>query len=539
MSIALLLLAAGSALAQTVPVTGDARVDRLLSDMTLAEKLLHDGREDPRLYQGQAGYFAGVPRLGIPGLRLADGPPGVLTRVPSQGETATMGVAASFDVELARLNGVVIGREARALGIDVSLQPFINIDRDLSMRRLYNTFGEDPLLTGEVEPAGFDFPRSSLAVAQPPSSPGHHISRMALTRSAQGSATGWLVFSTTIVSPSAPRKGSITKPPTAKASTSATAGSIDSLHGSMLGFVTKSSQTGRSSPCDHVPATDTFCYVTKGARMSVAKVKCGACRSDVTLPSFTMAFQPIVDIDTTDIYAYEALVRPTGGGSAADVLSQINDQNRYSFDQACRVKAIELAAQLEMDSLLSINFLPNAVYQPAACLQKTLEAANRAQFPVDHLIFEVTENEPTRDVGHLKSIFNEYKRHGMITAIDDFGAGHSGLNMLADFQPDIIKMDMALTRSIHADDVRTKIAGAIISLCKSLHIRVIAEGIETIEEAVALRALGVHLFQGYLFARPAIEQLPAVPSSVIDSVHAASESMLLGEPIQSLVRRAS
>jgi len=255
-----------------------------------------------------------------------------------------------------------------------------------------------------------------------------------------------------------------------------------------------------------------------------------------------MAFQPIVDIDSAEIYAYEALVRPTGGGGdgggAADILSQINEENRYSFDQACRVKAIELASRLEMDAILSINFLPNAVYQPAACLQKTFEAARHAQFPLDHLMFEVTENEPSRDVGHLQSIFSEYRRHGMITAIDDFGAGHSGLNMLADFQPDVLKIDMALTRSIHTDDVRSKITGAIVGLCKSLHIRVIAEGIETIEEAVALRALGVHLFQGYLFARPAIEQLPRVPTSVIDTVHAATESMLLGEPVHPPVRRA-
>jgi beta-glucosidase len=120
--------------------------------MTLVEKqsLIHDGRENPRDYRGQAGYIGGIPRLGIRGLRLADGPPGVLTRVPAQAETATMGVAATFDLEIARLNGVVIGRDARALGIDVSLQPFINIDRDLTMRRLYNTFGEDPLLTGAM-----------------------------------------------------------------------------------------------------------------------------------------------------------------------------------------------------------------------------------------------------------------------------------------------------------------------------------------------------------------------------------------------------
>ena len=272
--------------------------------------------------------------------------------------------------------------------------------------------------------------------------------------------------------------------------------------------------------------------------MSNAKVKCSACKSEASLPSFTMAFQPIVDIDSIAIYAYEALVRPTGGGSAADVLSQINEQNRYSFDQACRVKAIELAARLEMDTLLSINFLPNAVYQPAACLQRTFEAAKRAQFPVHHLMFEVTENEPSRDVGHLQAIFNEYKRHGMITAIDDFGAGHSGLNMLADFRPDVLKIDMALTRSIHTDEVRTKIVGAIVGLCRSLHISVIAEGIETVQEAAALRALGINLFQGYLFARPVIEQLPRVPRAVLDEVHAASESMLLGDFVEPRVRRS-
>jgi EAL domain-containing protein (putative c-di-GMP-specific phosphodiesterase class I) len=266
-------------------------------------------------------------------------------------------------------------------------------------------------------------------------------------------------------------------------------------------------------------------------------MKCGACRTDVSLPSFTMAFQPIVDIDTRGVYAHEALVRPTAGGSAADVLSQINEQNRYSFDQACRVKAIEIAARLGMDTLLSINFLPNAVYQPAACLQKTLEAARRLDFPVHHLMFEVTENEPSRDVGHLQSIFNEYKRHGMITAIDDFGAGHSGLNMLADFQPDVLKIDMALTRSIHSDAVRTKIVGAIAGLCRSLHISVIAEGIETIEEAVALRALGIRLFQGYLFARPATEQLPPVPASLFDAVQAACELQLL-EGSEPLLRHA-
>ncbi len=146
-----LMAVSALAAAQAVPaVTGDARVDKLLSQMTLEEKLtlIHGAQEDPKEYQGQAGYLAGVPRLGIPGLRFADGPPGVLTRHPSSAETATMGVAATFSAKDAEANGVVIGSADRALGIDVSLQPFVNIDRDLEFGRGFNTFGEDPYLTG-------------------------------------------------------------------------------------------------------------------------------------------------------------------------------------------------------------------------------------------------------------------------------------------------------------------------------------------------------------------------------------------------------
>jgi beta-glucosidase len=164
-----LALGAGLALGQSVPVvTGDARVDKLLSQMTLDEKLtlIHGKPEDPAVYQGQAGYLAAIPRLGIPGLRFADGPPGVLTRHPSQGETATMGVAATFSRKTAEENGMVIGREDRALGIDVSLQPFVNIDRDLEFGRGYNTFGEDPFLTSEIGVAEVKGIQSQHVMAQ-------------------------------------------------------------------------------------------------------------------------------------------------------------------------------------------------------------------------------------------------------------------------------------------------------------------------------------------------------------------------------------
>src|SRR5271170_419750 len=150
---AALIGSAFSLWAQTVPPQADdARIDKLLSQMTLEEKmnLIRGDVEPASTNQGQAGYLPGVPRLGIPSLRMADGPPGLLTRVPAQAETATMGVAATWSRQTAKDNGIIIGKDARALGIDVVLQPFINIDRDITFARAYNTFGEDPFLTGKM-----------------------------------------------------------------------------------------------------------------------------------------------------------------------------------------------------------------------------------------------------------------------------------------------------------------------------------------------------------------------------------------------------
>ena len=239
---------------------------------------------------------------------------------------------------------------------------------------------------------------------------------------------------------------------------------------------------------------------------------CGACRDDSPLDlAFTMAFQPVVDLRSNGIFAYEALVRGPNGESAGSILSQVNEQNRYKFDQGCRVRAVELASALGLPATganLSINFIPGAVYQPEACLRATLRAADQVQFPLDRLIFEVTEGERITDPPHLVSIINTYRRHDFRTAIDDFGAGYAGLNLLAEFQPDIIKIDMELTRDIDSRPITQTIVAAILQVCRTLNISVIAEGIETAAEAETVLDLGVHLMQGYLFAKPGFETLP-------------------------------
>jgi beta-glucosidase len=159
----------GSPAQATIPVvTGDARVDKLLSEMTLAEKItmIHGQKDTPEESQGQAGYMAGIPKLGIPWLRLADGPPGVLTRQPSTAPTGTMGLGATFSREDARMNGVVIGRDAAAAGVNITLQPFINIMRDPVWSRAYDLFGEDPLLVGAIGAAQIEGIQSQGVMAE-------------------------------------------------------------------------------------------------------------------------------------------------------------------------------------------------------------------------------------------------------------------------------------------------------------------------------------------------------------------------------------
>ena len=240
---------------------------------------------------------------------------------------------------------------------------------------------------------------------------------------------------------------------------------------------------------------------------------CQGCRDGEPLPfAFTMAFHPIVDIDQGVVWGHEALVRGTDGQGAGQILAMVEDAQRYKFDQACRVKAIELAGALfpHSEMRLSINFMPNAVYEPAACIRATLNAARRVGFAHRQIMFEFTENERMMDVAHVQRIIAEYRKQGFATALDDFGAGYAGLNLLASFQPDFIKLDMELIRGIATSSARQVIVGGVIQIARQLKVAVIAEGIETHEELATLRAAGIRLFQGYLFARPAIASLPPV-----------------------------
>lgn len=240
---------------------------------------------------------------------------------------------------------------------------------------------------------------------------------------------------------------------------------------------------------------------------------CAACHDGLDF-AIDFAFQPIVDVRQRLIVAHEALVRGALGESAESVMARLTPDSVYAFDQACRTTAIEKASGLGMRERLSINFLANAVRDPRHCLRSTLSAARAYNFPIERITFEVVGGKRVEDSGHLVEILNAYREYGFQTAYDDFGAGFVGLNLLAEYQPDIVKLDLELVRGIDRTPVKQAIVKGVIAMCGALGSRVLAEGVETRAERDFLFDAGVDLMQGFYFCRPVFRGLGSIDSAL-------------------------
>jgi blue light- and temperature-responsive anti-repressor len=223
---------------------------------------------------------------------------------------------------------------------------------------------------------------------------------------------------------------------------------------------------------------------------------------------FSFAFQPIVDIESHKVFAYEALVRGRSNEPAGSVFAAIESSQLHAFDRAARIQAIGLAASLGLNTGLSLNFMPQSLETVTDAISSTIDAVRKVGLSERKMYLEVTEGELICDLAGFASAINQYRASGIHLVIDDFGAGHSGLNLLADFQPDVIKVDIHLVRNIDSRGPRQAIVRAVIQACDDLGIEVIAEGVETDAEYRWFKRAGVQLFQGYLFGRPEFESLP-------------------------------
>lgn len=222
----------------------------------------------------------------------------------------------------------------------------------------------------------------------------------------------------------------------------------------------------------------------------------------------THAFQPIVDLRSRVVHAFEALVRGPTGEPASWVFARTPPHLLARLDDVSRRTAIRTAAALQVGCRLNLNCSPSALESSSAALDGIVQTARSAGLALPRLVIELTENDAVRNPGGLRDTLDEARAHGISIAIDDFGAGHSGLNLLADFQPDEIKIDMNLVRGIDSRGPRQAIVRAVAQACSDLGIDVVAEGVETPAELAWLRTVGIDLYQGHLFARPGWRYLP-------------------------------
>jgi EAL domain-containing protein (putative c-di-GMP-specific phosphodiesterase class I) len=226
--------------------------------------------------------------------------------------------------------------------------------------------------------------------------------------------------------------------------------------------------------------------------------------AEADIPAFTVAFQPIVDASTGQIYSQEALVRGQNGESAQALFLSMHPDILEHADRLFRKKAISLAGQQGITSLINLNVMPSALERSADILMEAIDVAQECGLQAEQLLLEITESEIIIDVATFADSIDELRRAGLKFAIDDFGAGYAGLNLLADFQPDVVKLDMKLVRNIESRGPRQAIVRGIARTCIDLGIDIIAEGVETEDEFDWFVGEGITLFQGYLVARPSI-----------------------------------
>jgi EAL domain-containing protein (putative c-di-GMP-specific phosphodiesterase class I) len=244
-------------------------------------------------------------------------------------------------------------------------------------------------------------------------------------------------------------------------------------------------------------------------------------------------YQPIVHADSTadapQIFAYEALFRmrdDQGTIMPPHMVFQMAEHANllFSLDLVARRTAVEGAAMAKLPGKLFVNFNPSSVYDPAYCLRTTAAAIHELGMKPADVVFEITETHRVTDIVHLKGILQFYRSAGFGVALDDIGSGWSSLNMLHEFSPDYVKIDMDLCRDIHSNDTKQNIVSHLLSIARKAGIKTIAEGIETESEAAWLREAGADYLQGYLFGKPEPKG-SAVSNAVETEIHRATTGL--------------
>jgi EAL domain-containing protein (putative c-di-GMP-specific phosphodiesterase class I) len=225
----------------------------------------------------------------------------------------------------------------------------------------------------------------------------------------------------------------------------------------------------------------------------------------------SFAFQPIVDPFMQQVVSWEALIRTPTGESPGTYFAQIPREEVYASDLKSKQVALSMASALGLqDQTLSINLLPMTLVNVPGAVDFLLTAIDANGFVPEQIVVEFTESEAISRFEEFTHSVRQLKSAGISVTIDHFGAGFAGLQLLAQFQPDRIKINRDLVANVHKSGPRQAIIQAIITCCSSLEIQFCAVGVEKPEEWMWLESAGISQFQGHLFASPRHGGIPAI-----------------------------
>jgi EAL domain-containing protein (putative c-di-GMP-specific phosphodiesterase class I) len=214
-----------------------------------------------------------------------------------------------------------------------------------------------------------------------------------------------------------------------------------------------------------------------------------------------LAFQPIVSWSGQSIIAYEALVRneeptlraPPDLFEAAERLGRLRELGRIIRDRVAKTLIDNPTVETEVFvNVHALELDDDSLLDPTSPLSAFAK----------RIVLEITERAPLEKIKDANARVAQLRNMGYRIAVDDLGAGYAGLTSFAHLEPEVVKVDMSLIRGLDQSPTKQKLLRSIVGLCRDLEIKMIAEGIETIEERDTLVRLGGDLCQGYLFARP-------------------------------------
>lgn len=240
-----------------------------------------------------------------------------------------------------------------------------------------------------------------------------------------------------------------------------------------------------------------------------ARLELERIRRAIDEDSVSMVFQPIVDLRDRTFVGVEALAR-FGGEPEHSPVIWFEEAEAVGLRTDLELVAVRAAlgqlARIPKPLYLSVNVSPRTILSPTF-----LEVLGEAS--PERLVLEITEHAPVEDYGALRAGLHQVHGMGARVAVDDTGAGFDSLANIYRLEPDVIKLDISLTRGIDRDPVRQSLATSLIDFATGIHASMTAEGIETRAEGEALRSMGVDFGQGWYLGKPGrLEEMAEVTS---------------------------